>query len=222
MLDAFMKLFPDPDTHWIPVNLQIFASFTEDLLGQIFDPIDCNQITDFLSDHSEHFTSEDDFYSMKEDAKLVTKRLMELSNLGIIADLPEKVDKIWQEDQSRISSRKSKVEGKKESIEQEIEEIKEQITHFDQMRNQIDDEFQNLKIIRQRKYIHFQLPSLAFLGLLTIGQVFSANPSGLIMPLVDYFLPLPVSSGQICQSKNLTYRLWEASLSLQLKLSVDR
>ena len=197
VLDAFMKLFPDPDTHWIPVNLQIFASFTEDLLAQIFDPIDCNQITDFLSDHSDQFTSEDDFYSMKEDAKLVTKRLMELSNLCIIEDLPQKVDKIWQEDQSRISSRKSKVEGKKVSIEQEIEEIKEQITHFDQMRNQIDDEFQNPENYKAKKVYSFStaLPLLV-LGLVTIGaSLFSESigtyhaACGLFLTFTGFFWP---------------------------------
>ena len=57
VLDAFMKIFPDPETHWIPVNLQMLSSFTDTLLEQILDSVDYAQIQEFLSEHPDHFTS---------------------------------------------------------------------------------------------------------------------------------------------------------------------
>jgi len=99
--------------------------------------------------------------------------------------------------QIRISERKSKIEGKKSSLEQEIEDIKEQITHFDQMRNQIDDQFQNPSNYKARKVYTFStaLPLLV-IGLATIGaSLFSESigtyhaACGLFLTFAGFFWP---------------------------------
>ena len=197
VLDAFMKIFPDPETHWIPINLQMLSSFTNTLLEQILDSVDYVQVQEFLSEHPDHFISENNFYNLSDDAKMVTRRLMELSGLETIEGLRESVENKWQEKQVRISERKSKIEGKKSSLEQEIEDIKEQITHFDQMRNQIDDQFQNPSNYKARKVYTFStaLPLLV-IGLATIGvSLFSESigtyhaACGLFLTFAGFFWP---------------------------------
>ena len=197
VLDAFMKIFPDPETHWIPVNLQMLSSFTDTLLEQILDSVDYAQVQEFLSQHPDHFISENNFHNLSDDAKMVTRRLMELSGLEPIEGLRESVENKWQEKQVRISERKSKIEGKKSSLEQEIEDIKEQITHFDQMRNQIDDQFQNPSNYKARKVYTFStaLPLLV-IGLATIGvSLFSESigtyhaACGLFLTFAGFFWP---------------------------------
>ena len=109
VLDTFMKLFPDPETHWIPVNLQMFASFTPQLLKELFDSLDYDQIMEFISDHKEHFISDNDYHNLNDEAKMVTKRLMELTELRPIEDLKMRVEEKWHSDQEQISERKNRL-----------------------------------------------------------------------------------------------------------------
>lgn len=197
VLDTFMKLFPDPETHWIPVNLQMFASFTPQLLKELFDSLDYDQIMEFISDHKEHFISDNDYHNLNDEAKMVTKRLMELTELSPIGDLKMRVEEKWHSDQEQISERKNRIIGKKSSLEQEIEDIKEQITQFDQMRNQIKNEFEDPKNYRTRKVITFStvLPIL-ILGIGSIGaSLFSESfgtyhaACGLFLTFIGFFWP---------------------------------
>ena len=197
VLDTFMKLFPDPETHWIPVNLQMFASFTPQLLKELFDSLDYDQIMEFISDHKEHFISDNDYHNLNDEAKMVTKRLMELTELSPIEDLKMRVEEKWHSDQELISKRKNRIIGKRSSLEQEIEDIKEQITQFDQMRNQIKNEFEDPKNYRTRKVITFStvLPIL-ILGIGSIGaSSFSESfgtyhaACGLFLTFIGFFWP---------------------------------
>ena len=36
IVDAFTSIFPDSDSHWIPINLQLFDSFTKSLTLVVF------------------------------------------------------------------------------------------------------------------------------------------------------------------------------------------
>ena len=197
VLDTFMKLFPDPETHWVPVNLQMFASFTPQLLKELFDSVDYEQIMEFIADHTDHFISDNDYHNLNDEAKMVTQRLMELTELCPIEDLKSRVEQKWQSDQELISERKNKIEGKKSSLEQEIEDIKEQITQFDQMRNQIKGQFEDPKNYRTRKVITFStvLPIL-ILGIGSIGaSLFSESfgtyhaACGLFLTFIGFFWP---------------------------------
>ena len=197
VLDTFMALFPSPESHWIPINLQMFASFSEDLCKDLFNSVDYEEILDFLNVHAEQFINENNFYCLQEETKLVTRRLMELAELSPMDGLREMAEEKWNSDQNVIEERKSKIGSKKLSLEQEIDDIKGQITHFDEMRNQIDGQFQNSKNSKTRKVYTFSMAlPLLVLGLGTVGaSLFSDSMGtyhaacGLFLTFVGFFWP---------------------------------
>ena len=48
VLDAFYEEFPDTENHWIPINLQIFNTFTKSLLKKVFDEYENEELSSFL------------------------------------------------------------------------------------------------------------------------------------------------------------------------------
>ena len=197
VLDTFMALFPSPESHWIPINLQMFASFSEDLCKDLFNSVDYEEILDFLNVHADQFINENNFYCLQEETKLVTRRLMELAELSPMDGLREMAEEKWNSDQNVIEERKAKIGSKKLSLEQEIDDIKGQITHFDEMRNQIDGQFQNSKNSKTRKVYTFSMAlPLLVLGLGTVGaSLFSDSMGtyhaacGLFLTFVGFFWP---------------------------------
>ena len=51
VLDAFYEEFPDTEKHWIPVNLQIFNTFTKSLLKKVFDEYENEELSSFLTEY---------------------------------------------------------------------------------------------------------------------------------------------------------------------------
>ena len=83
VLNAFMSIFPNPDSHWIPVNLQLFHCFNKKLLRKLFNESSLEEIIQFLEDYEHLFVTSDQQYKLDDDAKLIASGLRRLlvSNL---------------------------------------------------------------------------------------------------------------------------------------------
>jgi hypothetical protein len=197
VLDKFMEFFPQPEEHWIPINLQLFASFSRDLLAKVLDEDRFELVDAFLSEHPEAFSVNHNLYSLKEDPKLITRRLLELTEHEPLEGLSEKIAAQWQEDQVIFENQKTKLESEKVAMEQEIDEIKGQITHFSKMRDQLIEDSNNPNAYRPKKNFTFSLSlPLILLGLTTIGaSLFSESigsyhaACGLFLTFIGFFWP---------------------------------
>ena len=197
VLDKFMEFFPQSEKHWIPINLQLFASFSRDLLAKVFDEDRFELVDAFLTEHPEAFSVNQNLYSLKEDPKLITRRLLELTEHEPLEGLSEKIAAQWQEDQVIFENQKTKLESERVAMEQEIDEIKEQITHFSKMRDQLIGDSSNPNAYRQKKNFTFSLSlPLIILGLTTIGaSLFSDSigsyhaACGLFLTFIGFFWP---------------------------------
>jgi hypothetical protein len=197
VLDKFMEFFPQPEEHWIPINLQLFASFSRDLLAKVLDEDRFELVDAFLSEHPEAFSVNHNLYSLKEDPKLITRRLLELTEHEPLEGLSEKIAAQWQEDQVIFENQKTKLESEKVAMEQEIDEIKGQITHFSKMRDQLIEDSNNPNAYRPKKNFIFSLSlPLILLGLTTIGaSLFSESigsyhaACGLFLTFIGFFWP---------------------------------
>jgi hypothetical protein len=197
VLDKFMEYFPSPELHWVPVNLQLFSSFTIDLLKKIFDNDRFEIIDSFLIDHEEILSKDQKRLTLQEEPKLITKRLLELTNLEPIDGLSGKISAQWEQDQLLYESQKKSLESERLAMEQEIEEIKGQVSHFSQMRDQLIEDSSNPNAYRPKKNFTFSLSlPLVVIGLTAIGaSLFSDSigsyhaACGLFLTFIGFFWP---------------------------------
>lgn len=197
VLDKFMEYFPSPELHWIPVNLQLFSSFSRELLKELFDDDRFEIIDNFLADNEEVFSKEQKLLSLQEEPKLITRRLLELTDLEPLEGLSGKISAQWEEDQLLYDSQKKSLESERLAMEQEIEEIKGQIIHFSQMRDQLIEGSSNPNAYRPKKNFTFSLSlPLVVIGLTTIGaSLFSDSigsyhaACGLFLTFIGFFWP---------------------------------
>ena len=197
VLDKFMEYFPYPEEHWIPANLQLFASFSKNLTEKVFDSERAEIIAGFLDENPDIFSSENNAFALKEEPKLITQRLIELTDLEPIEGLSDKISAQWQEDQVKFENQKRNLENERSNMAQEIEEIKEQITHFSQMRDQLIEDSKNPSNYRPKKNYTFSMSlPLLVLGLGTVGaSLFSDSigsyhaACGLFLTFIGFFWP---------------------------------
>ena len=167
VLDAFIDRFPNPNLHWIPINLQVFNACTIDLCKKVFNEVEVEEITEFIDTHQEQFQINQNFFSLDEEAKLVTRRFMEVSDSECMEGLTEKVIKQWENDQNRAEKKKAKMLTEQENFKSEITEIDEQIQSFAQLKENILDNFKRPPSTKPKKSLFFwQLshPDCAWIG----------------------------------------------------------
>ena len=171
ILSAYIGLFPDPDTHWIPVNLQIFDSFNNGLIKHIFDPFQADAILEFIDDHSEQFIHNNSQTSLSDDASLITRRFIEIGGAQPIDGLAEKAALQWELDLEAIRKKKLKLEQEKVNIGEEVAGIEKQITHFSGLKDQITNAMNKPRASNKaRKELTFSVSkSLVVVGLVTIA-----------------------------------------------------
>ncbi len=73
-----MDIFPNPNDHWIPVNLQLFHCFNRKLCSQLFDEPAYEEIDRFLDEYEDVFTVNEKQFKMHDDVKLITSRFSEI------------------------------------------------------------------------------------------------------------------------------------------------
>ena len=197
VLDAFIDRFPNPNLHWIPINLQVFNACTIDLCKKVFNEVEVEEITEFIDTHQEQFQINQNFFSLDEEAKLVTRRFMEVSDSECMEGLTEKVIKQWENDQNRAEKKKAKMLTEQENFKSEITEIDEQIQAFAQLKENILDNFKRPPSTKPKKVYSFgNSLILIVLGLGTVGaSLFSENlgsyhaACGLALTLFGFFWP---------------------------------
>lgn len=197
VLDAFIELFPDPNSHWIPMSLQLFNSFSKELCGKIFSEVENEEILAFLETHAEQFERSGKFYRMNEESKLVTKRFIEVSEAQLDEELPEKIKRQWDLDQDKASEKKSKMELEQQNFQVEIGDIESQINSLASVKENLMQDFKNPAQNKPKKIYSFSSSSLLIvLGLGTIGASLFSDligsyhaACGIALTLFGFFWP---------------------------------
>ncbi len=197
VLDAFIELFPNPNSHWIPINLQLFNSFNKELCGKIFSELENEEIHAFLETHGDQFERSGKFYRMNEDSKLVTKRFIEVSEAQLDDELPEKIQRQWELDQDKASEKKSKMELEKQNFLVEIGDIESKINSLTSDKENLMQDFKNPAHNKPKKSYSFSSSSLLIvLGLGTIGASLFSDligsyhaACGIALTLFGFFWP---------------------------------
>ena len=124
VLNAFMGFFPDPNLHWIPVNLQLFHCFNRKLCAQIFDEPAFEQIEMFLDEYEDLFTVNEKQYKMHDEVKLVTSRFSEIGGGQPKDGLLEQIQERWEIDQKAADEKRLSMEQEKANLLTEEEDAK--------------------------------------------------------------------------------------------------
>ena len=155
VLDAFIDRFPDPETHWIAFNLQVFDSFTLPLLDKFFNQDQFDQISMFIGSNKELLEESNGNLSFNEDTKMVTRRLMELAGIQETKGLRDRIVQQWELDQKDLAEKKSELSTESNSLKEEVEGIKQQILEFSEMRDKISEDFNNPSNYKPKRVYNF-------------------------------------------------------------------
>ena len=113
ILSAYLNLFPNPNEHWIPVNLAVFDCFNRSLVENIFEPLESEEILGFIDEHPDQFIKNNSQICLTDDAKLVTQRFSEIGGGQPIDGIKEKALVQWENDLESIRKRKLNLSRKK-------------------------------------------------------------------------------------------------------------
>lgn len=198
ILSAFLKVFPSPDDHWIPINLQVFDAFNIPLVKTIFDPFQAESIIEFLGNHEDQFIETNNQYCLTEDAKLVTNRFIEIGGFQPIDGIIESARKQWDIDLELNKKKKFKLEQEQANISEEVAGIEKQIMHFNDLKSQILNAINKPQAKNKTtKEFSFSISKvLVVVGLVTIAlslvsSLFGSYHAaiGIIITLFGFFWP---------------------------------
>jgi hypothetical protein len=197
VLNAFMGIFPNPNDHWIPVNLQLFHCFNRKLCSQLFDEPDYEEIDRFLDEYEDAFTINDKQFKMHDDVKLITSRFTEIGGGQPREGLQEKIQERWELDQKIAEEKRLAMEQEKINLLTEEEDAKQQIKSLDELKEKLISDFRKPKNLQaKREYSVGTSPLLIVLGVVTIGaSLFSDSigsyyaAAGILLTLLGFFWP---------------------------------
>ena len=197
VVDAFHALFPDDSSHWIPLNLQLLQSFNYSVVQNLFTDDQAAQIIEFIESNTLSFTETDDNLSLTEEAKVVTRRFMEVSGLTIIPGLDASIRELWLKDLKNYNSRRSKLDEERENINTEIEETLLQVSSIKNAKDELVENFRNPRKNKPQKVYSFTTSRLLIvIGFATVGaSLLSENigsyhaACGLALSLFGFFWP---------------------------------
>jgi len=170
VLDLFFEQFPFVEDHKIAINLQAFSLFNQKLLNQLFNNDEQSEIEVFTKRNEASILQDGKNFVLSDDAKLVTRRYMEISERVPLPGLLDRVREIWLEDQELFSRKKSKLDEEKKNLNLEIEDTLQQIVKLKELKDKLLDEFKSPKRFKREKEYSFSTSkALIFLGLTTCG-----------------------------------------------------
>ena len=234
VLDAFYDLFPDTDSHWIPINLQALNSFSKSLCKRVFSEFECEAILHFLSTHEDVFEKRGKYFSISDNTRQLIQRYMELSDVEIKDGLLDSVSIAWEEDQVAMQERRSKIDVEESTFKSEIDEIKSQVSHFQELKNNIENSFKNPKRSKPKRVITFNMSlALVVVGLVTLGiclmsDMFGAYHAacGLAVTIFGFFWPnvevRNVNPGGAASAPNLAIETQQRSLEHRINGLLSR
>jgi hypothetical protein len=197
IIDAFTSIFPDPNQHWIPVNLHIFESFTEALNKKLFDEVEFGEIAMFIEGRSDILVSSNKQYCLNDDVKLVTKRFIEIGGGSPKEGLIEKAKCEWIKYQEESTQKRSKLEQEKLNFEEEAFDAEKQILSLAELKKQLLSDFKNPVSQKAKKEYTFSTSlMLIVLGIGTVGASLFFDSlgtihasCGLVLTIFGFFWP---------------------------------
>ena len=170
VLKAFFQQFPDPETHWIPVNLQQLTWFNHSLLGRLFDEDQHSLIRGFIKSHEDALTVEGDKLSLSEEKKVLTRRLLSLCHLEPFPGLIAKAKEQWQLDSEKSSNKRIRLENEKKNLTIDVEGALQEVANLDAMKNKLSEEFNKPGSLSPERILSFGSSLLLIvIGLGTVG-----------------------------------------------------
>ena len=210
IIDAYSEFCPNPNQHWIPVNLHLFNSFTKDLCKKLFNEIEYNEIVEFLNDNEDTLEITSNQYRLKDDIKLVTQRFIEIGGGTPKENLIENAQKEWNIYQEKSAEKRNRLEQEKLNLEEESFDAEKQILSLSELKKQLLDDFKNPK--KQGSKLEFSFSTsiiLIVLGIGTVGLSLFVDSlgsyhaaCGLAITLFGFFWPNIESKKQAFQSAN--------------------
>lgn len=215
IIDAFTAIFPDPNSHWIPINLQVFDSFTKSLCKKLFVETEYDEIVSFVENSDGVFNMSSKQFSLVDDVKLVTKRFIEIGGGAPKDDLVEKAKMEWEQYQEASVQKRTKLEQEKVNLEEEAFDAEKQILSLDELKKQLIESHNNPPRAKSKKEFSFSTSiSLIVLGLATIGgSLFIESlgtyhaACGLALTLFGFFWPNVESKKEVMQTVGGSPRL---------------
>jgi hypothetical protein len=170
VLEVFFKQFPDPESHWIPVNLQLLSWFDDHLLEKLFDDDQNSSIKSFLQLHENTFVEDEGKRSLTEDKKVLTRRLLSLSHLEPLPGLLDKAKEQWLLDSEKASNKQNRLENEKKNLTADIEGSLQEIAGLSSMKEKLSEELSNPGILKPQRILSFSSSLiLIVIGIGTMG-----------------------------------------------------
>lgn len=170
VLNAFFQQFPDPETHWIPVNLQQLTWFNHSLLGRLFDEDQHSLIRGFIKSYEDALTVEGDKLSLSEEKKVLTRRLLSLCHLEPFPGLIAKAKEQWHLDSEKSSNKRIRLENEKKNLTIDVEGALQEVANLDAMKNKLSEEFNKPGSLSPERILSFGSSLLLIvIGLGTVG-----------------------------------------------------
>ena len=170
IIDAFTSIFPNPNHHWIPVNLHLFESFTKDLCKKLFDEFEYAEIALFIEERKDVLDISNKQFSFGDDIKQVTKRFIEIGGGSPQEGLIEKAKSEWIKYQEKSAEKRTKLEQEKLNLEEEAFDAEKQILALGELKKQLVQDFKNPVNQKTKKEYTFSTSViLIVLGLGTVG-----------------------------------------------------
>ena len=197
VLDAFYDLFPDIENHWIPINLQCLNSFSKSLCRKVFNEFECESIFHILDSHEQVFEKRGRYFSVTDEVCQLIQRYMELTGLNIKDGLLDSIRAAWDNDQTEMQARKNKISVEENNLKSEIEEIQSQVTHFQDLKNGIEENFKSPKRSKSKRVVTFNMSiALVVFGLFIVGTSLMSDmfgtyhaACGLAVTIFGFFWP---------------------------------
>lgn len=197
VLDTFQELFPIDATHWIAINLQLLDSFDSRILHKLFDNDRIGAVLYFLEGCAEHVMEKDSKFCLTENAKIVTRRYMELSGQTCLTGIEERIRELWLRDQDHYKSQKEKMEVEKKNVTSEIEDTLSQVSSLNETKENLVEDYRNPGRKKPAKTYSFTSSrALIIIGIFTIGTSLLSESigsyhaaCGLALTLFGFFWP---------------------------------
>lgn len=171
IVDTFNAIFPDSETHWIPVNLQALDSFTRDLCRNLFSDNELPMVFSFLADYEDQFVFTGKQMNLNPDTKLITQRFMEVGGGKPKDDFVEKAVNQWKLDSIAATEKRRRMEVEHNNLSEEAIEIASQVEELVLLKEKILDDFRNPSKSNSKTKREYSFGSNKILLLVGIGTI---------------------------------------------------
>jgi hypothetical protein len=197
VLDAFHGLFPLDSIHWVAINLQLLDSFDSRIIRNLFDAGHIDSVLRFVDDYKDLIVEKDSRFSLSEEAKIVTRRYMELSEKTCLAGFKDRARSLWIKDQEQHKTKMAQMEVEKNNVTSEIKDTLNQVASLKDLKDNLADDFRNPGGKKAEKIYSFTTSrALIVIGIGAVGASLLSESigsyhaaSGLALTLFGFFWP---------------------------------